>query len=92
MHAGRPGRLTSTAPLIELIDAALATVAEDAIARRLLVLRAEMAGHGLGLAHIHVRLNATQVHNAIRKTIGMEAPPGMTAFRSRSCGMPPAMS
>jgi phosphoenolpyruvate carboxylase len=81
MHAGRPGRLTSTVPLIELIDAALATVADDAIARRLLVLRAEMAGHGLGLAHIHVRLNATQIHNAIRKTIGMEAPPDDPAHR-----------
>ena len=46
-----------------------------------LVLRAEMAGQGLGFAHIHVRLNASQVHNAIRKTIGMEAPPDDPAHR-----------
>ena len=81
MHAARPARLTETAPLLGLIDEALASVAEDAIARRLLVLRAEMAGHGLGFAHIHVRLNASQIHNAIRKTIGMEAPPDDPAHR-----------
>ena len=36
---------------------------------------------GATLAHIHVRLNATQVHNAIRKTIGMEAAPDDPAHR-----------
>lgn len=81
MHVCRPGRLISTAPLLALLDDALAVITDDAIARRLLVLRAEMAGHGLGFAHIHVRLNATQVHNAIRKTIGMEAPPDDPAHR-----------
>src|SRR5262249_34916712 len=75
MHAGRPGRLTDTRPLLAMIDQALAATADPKVARRLCVLRSEIAGHGLGLAHIHVRLNATQIHNAIRKTIGMEAAP-----------------
>jgi len=81
MHAGRPGRLTGTAPLIGRIDEALAAAGDPAVARRLCVLRAEIAGHGLGIAHVHVRLNAVQVHNAIRKTIGMEGPPDDPANR-----------
>lgn len=81
MHAGRPRRLTGTSPLIALIEEALGVVADPAIAQRLCVLKAEIANHGLGLAHIHVRLNAVQVHNAIRKTIGMEAAPDDPAHR-----------
>src|SRR6516165_7846688 len=81
MHAGRPGRLTDTGPLVAIIGQALAVAEDPAVCRRLAVLRAEIAGHGLGIAHIHVRLNATQVHNAIRKTIGMEAAPDDPAHR-----------
>jgi phosphoenolpyruvate carboxylase len=81
MHAGRGGRLADSAPLIALIDEALGLSEEPAVQRRLCVLRAEIACHGLGLAHIHVRLNAVQIHNAIRKTIGMEAPPDDPAHR-----------
>ena len=40
--------------------------------RELCVLRARLTAFGLGLAHTHVRLNARQLHNAIRKTIGMD--------------------
>ncbi len=81
MHAGRPKRLTDTAPLIEMIDQALGEIDNDAVARRLCVLKTEIAAHGLGLAHIHVRLNATQIHNAVRKTVGMEAAPDDPAHR-----------
>ena len=41
------------------------------------VLRAELANLGLGMAHTHVRINAKQVHNAIRRAVG-------TRFWSRS--------
>src|SRR5262249_44190902 len=75
------GGLSERAALIALIDPALARTAAYPLQRRLAVLRAEIAGHGLGLAHIHVRLNATQIHNAIRKTVGMEAPPDDPAHR-----------
>ncbi|MEA2782910.1 MAG: phosphoenolpyruvate carboxylase [Rhodospirillaceae bacterium] len=81
MHEGRHGRLTDSAPLLAWIDEALAQIGDAALARRLCVLRTEIAVHGLGLAHIHVRLNAVQVHNAIRKTIGMEAAPDDPAHR-----------
>jgi phosphoenolpyruvate carboxylase len=81
MHAGRPKRLTDTTPLIELIEQVLADIDDDELSRRLCVLKAEMSAHGLGLAHIHVRLNATQIHNAVRKTVGMEAAPDDPAHR-----------
>ena len=36
------------------------------------VARAGLAGHGLSLAHTHVRLNATQLHNAVRQRVRIE--------------------
>ena len=82
MYAGRGGRLTQAGPLIDLVERAIARAAEldgdPAVAAalvRLAVLRAELANFGLGVAHTHVRLNATQIHNAIRREIGMESAP-----------------
>ncbi|MEI8396536.1 MAG: phosphoenolpyruvate carboxylase [Rhodospirillaceae bacterium] len=77
-------RLTEAEPLISMVDRSLARLAETPeidpacsfeIARDLVVLRTELANHGLGLAHTHVRINATQVHNAIRKAVGVTADP-----------------
>ncbi|WP_207481523.1 phosphoenolpyruvate carboxylase [Arenibaculum pallidiluteum] len=86
MHDGLALRMTDAAAAVELIDRAIRlTLAADEIApeavRRLCVLRADLAGHGLGLAHTHVRINATQLHNAIRKTVGMETAPDDPRFR-----------
>ena len=83
MYAGRERRLTRAGPLIELVERALARAADlaggstaaAATLGRLAALRAELANFGLGMAHTHVRLNATQIHNAIRREIGMEAAP-----------------
>jgi phosphoenolpyruvate carboxylase len=74
MYAGRDARLVDPAPLIELIERAAAMTEDPALRRDLCVLRARLAASGLGLAHTHVRLNARQLHNAIRKTIGMDHP------------------
>ena len=43
--------------------------------RALCVLRAELRTQGLTAAGTHVRINAVQLHNAIRKTIGMDHAP-----------------
>ena len=89
MHAGRERRLTRAEPLIDLVERALAraanlagsgTAAAETLGR-LAVLRAELDNFGLGMAHTHVRLNATQIHNAIRREIGMEAAPDDPAHR-----------
>jgi phosphoenolpyruvate carboxylase len=74
MHEGRKTRLTSAAEIAAGLEQALVTAPEPA-RPAIAVLLAEVLNHGLGLAHIHVRLNATQLHNAIRREIGMEGAP-----------------
>ena len=81
MYAERPSRLVDSAPLVELLDRAVALGCEPDIARDLCVLRAEILTHGLGLAHTHVRINAVQLHNAVRKSIGMETAPDDPSYR-----------
>ncbi len=81
MWENREQRLCAVGPLVELLDGAVATAANDDVARRLCVLRAELANHGLGMARTHVRLNAKQLHNAVRKRVGFEAPPEDPAHR-----------
>ncbi len=79
MHEGLHLRLTETHSLIKIIDQAIGQCGTDATgaqqARALNILRAEISHYGLGMAHTHVRINASQLHNAIRKTIGMTSPP-----------------
>ena len=68
-------RLTDAAQVLDLVDRALAAVEDDATARELCILRAQLVTQGMVCAGTHVRINAIQVHNAIRKTIGMDHAP-----------------
>ena len=72
--------LTAAATLAPLFDAAMAQAGEAA---RLdyAVARAGLAAHGLSLAHTHVRLNASQVHNAVRLRLGHGGAPEDRARR-----------
>src|SRR5271154_1841789 len=63
MVAGRGKALVETGPLVALIESALKTASDDERREELLVMRASLRTHGLGLAPIHVRLNASQLHN-----------------------------
>ena len=81
MHDGMDLRLIDSAQLLELIELAVSLCRTPEQRRRLIVLRAELANHGLGLAHTHVRLNAVQIHNAVRKLIDMEAAPDDPAHK-----------
>ncbi|MEI6486194.1 MAG: phosphoenolpyruvate carboxylase [Sphingomonadales bacterium] len=66
--ADHPDRLISLSGSIADLRAAAATLpAADAVPR--LVLAAAMAAEGLGMGWIHFRLNAAQLHNAIRRRI-----------------------
>jgi phosphoenolpyruvate carboxylase len=76
MYEARDGRLDSAEPVITLLNRALRLAADDTVmTRELIVLRAELANFGLGTSHIHARINATQLHNAIRKAVNLEATP-----------------
>jgi len=79
---GLPHRLTDSNTLIEALQGAIDAAKSSPIARRLLVLRAELANTGLGLSHVHVRINASQLHNAMRRTLGLEAPPDDPRYRA----------
>jgi len=88
MWEGRELRLVDGSLPLELLDRAvrLALAADDAEAARpalvrLCAMRASVANAGLGLAHTHVRINATQLHNAIRKAVGLETAPDDPRFR-----------
>ncbi len=76
MYEARTSRLDSAEPLIQLLDRALRLASDDPeLTRDLVVLRAELANFGLGTSHIHARINATQLHNAIRKMVALAATP-----------------
>ncbi len=69
------GHVTSVAPFVALIDTVLAdlgnSAANNAACRALVLLRADMKNMGLGTAHLHFRLNATQLHNGFSRLLEM---------------------
>ena len=80
-------RMDSAEPLITLLDRALRLASDDkALTRDLMVLRAELANFGLGTSHIHARINATQLHNSIRKAVSLEASPDDPRHRQSYLG------
>jgi phosphoenolpyruvate carboxylase len=81
MVSGRDKALVKTGPIVALIENALQVAPDDERREELLVMRASLRTHGLGLAHIHVRLNASQLHNAVRRQVGLETEPSDPANR-----------
>jgi len=83
MTSGDDGRLTETGEIIALLDQAVGH-AEDMNSRRALgVLRAELVHEGLALAQTHVRLNASQIRNAVRKQLGIDSAPDAPGLRHK---------
>ena len=66
----REDALTTLDPVLTLFDPAIAS-AEGNAKRALCVARAGLVAHGLSLAHTHVRLNASQLHNVVRQRLGI---------------------
>ena len=66
----RDDALVTPDPLLELFAPAVAA-AEGDDRRALCVARAGLVAHGLSLAHTHVRLNASQLHNVVRQRLGI---------------------
>jgi phosphoenolpyruvate carboxylase len=76
----RAASLTAPDELLKLFDPAIEG-ARGAARMALAVARSGLVAHGLALAHTHVRLNAAQLHNAIRLRLGLADPPGDAARR-----------
>jgi phosphoenolpyruvate carboxylase len=81
MYDGRKLRLVNPSDIVSLLDRAIALSADRKLAKQLCLMRAELKNFGLGLAHTHVRINALQIHNAIRKTVGLDTSPDDPRFR-----------
>lgn len=75
LNAERADSLVDPAPLLAAIETALAGASDDDARESLIVLRAGLETQGVCLAHIHVRLNSAQLHNAIRREVGLETSP-----------------
>ena len=61
----------------------ISSLSDDDILLDVALLRAEWKNLRLGLAHIHFRLNAVQLHNAIRSDINLEREPDNSASRRK---------
>src|SRR5271168_1956489 len=78
---GRHAALTSPEPLRPLFEQALTAAADDEARLALCTARAGLVSHGLALAHTHMRLNAAQIHNAVRQRLGIADAPEDPAHR-----------
>lgn len=67
-----PRRLVSLQTTIDELGALIAAAKNDDAKLALCVLRAEMKNYGLGVARIHLRVNAAQVRSALRADLGVE--------------------
>lgn len=70
LTAEGPARLVSLAPVLRELDGAIAA-APPARCKALCAVRAEMATFGLGVAAIHLRVNAAQVRSAVQADLGL---------------------
>ena len=75
LGAERADSLVDAETLLAAVGAALAGASSDGARETLVVLRANLETQGVCIAHIHVRLNSAQLHNAIRREVGLETSP-----------------
>jgi phosphoenolpyruvate carboxylase len=66
LTAAHPAKLLSLEPLVEQLERE-SVEGDDARACRLLTLAAAMRADGLGMGWVHFRVNAKQLHNALRQ-------------------------
>ena len=80
LASGHDTALMGPAPLDALFEAAMRD-ADETARMAYAVARAGLMAHGLALAHTHVRLNASQLHNAVRLRLGLDSTPEDRARR-----------
>ncbi len=72
LTAENPAKLITLEPILAHIDQMI-SVSEGDVAASLVHLAAVMRGHRLGVGNVHFRINASQLHNAIRRRLGTDA-------------------
>jgi phosphoenolpyruvate carboxylase len=81
-----PRKQSAIRQIDQALDRAIGDSPDPDILQLLLVFRAEWYALGLGLSHIHFRLNAVQLHNAIRSEIALDHAPDRSASRRHYLG------
>ncbi len=76
-------RVNDAKSIVGLIHQAIAETNDAEAMRALAGLAADLETTGLATAHVHVRLNATQILNAVRHAAGMEDAMGDPSHRRR---------
>ncbi|HEX8416292.1 MAG TPA: phosphoenolpyruvate carboxylase, partial [Methylobacterium sp.] len=72
---------TDAGAILAGLAGAIAAAESDADRRAIAVLRSGIAAHGLSNALPHFRLNASQIHNAVRRVIDLDGEPTDAAHR-----------
>lgn len=70
-------------PLLDSLELLMSKVTERSALVELKIFRAELVNFGFGFAHTHVRLNATQLHNAIQRYLKIDGSPDEPGNRRR---------
>jgi phosphoenolpyruvate carboxylase len=79
--ASAPVRMLNPGPLKEIIEKALDSAQDDRAREKLLLLLTQMQNSGLGCCEVHFRINAAQIHNAIRKDVELTTHPADPRYR-----------
>lgn len=77
----REAALPEASGLIAALDAAIARSGDDETRMALALVRAGCVAHGVSIALPHFRLNASQLHNAMRGVVPGDEEPGRPAQR-----------
>jgi phosphoenolpyruvate carboxylase len=77
----RETALPEASGLIAALDRAIAATADDETALTLCLVKAGCVAHGVSIALPHFRLNASQLHNALRSVVTLEEEPEQPAQR-----------
>ncbi len=78
---GNRDRAVLSPEVLSPLFTAAMKASDDAGRLQIAVARAGLAGQGMAMAHTHVRLNASQIHNAVRLRLGIDSPPEDRARR-----------
>jgi phosphoenolpyruvate carboxylase len=76
--AALDGKVASVDYFVSLIDEAIGVVGEPDDQIRLVLLRSEMKNLGLGTAHVHFRINGTQLHNGFVRMLELAEEDGVS--------------
>jgi len=76
-------RINDTGAIVDNLADAVSKAGTREAALRISALRAIITCFGLGTAHVHLRVNASHLHNAIARAIGMKGAPEDPGSRRR---------